>query len=141
MTDDHLQQPREARDHRVIVAKQWRERHPQPEFTSDQRFKQIADDTQKKPIDTPQLAHETLKTLLWLAADVAPIPLTIMLFAKGIVGIHHLYRVHKFARGAGGSDDAREIIAEVTEQVTKLPVEQTRETIDSIMSHFREEGA
>ncbi len=136
VTDDYLEQPRDARDHRVLVAEQWRARHPQLEVTSDDRLRQIANEVQQKSFNTPQLAHETLKTLLWLAADIAPIPLSIMLFAKGIVGVHHLYCVHRLARGAGGSDEAREIITEVSEQVAKLPAERTRETIDSILAHY-----
>lgn len=135
--DNHLQQPREARDHRELVVKQYRNRHGQTEFGMDERWQQVIAKSQDDSAKTPQLAQETLKTVLWLAADIAPIPLAVMLFAKGIVGIHHLYRVHRLARGSADSAEAREIIAEVSDQVTKLPVDRARETVQSIMAHFK----
>ncbi len=135
--DDHLKQPREARDHRQEVVTQWRARHPQPQVTSDQRLRQIAETTDQTADYSARMAHETLKTVIWLAADIAPVPLTIMLFAKGLAGVHHLYRVHRLARGVDGDEQARDIIAEVSDQIPKLPVERARETIDAIVAHYQ----
>ncbi len=137
--DTQLSQLREARDHRLLVAQQWHKRqvraHAAELAEGARRIAEVA--TEGAAASSPHLAHETLKTLLWLAADVAPIPLTIMLFAKGLVGIHHLYRVHRMARGVGDSEDAREILAEVSEQVPKLTPSLATDAIDWIRRHFQ----
>ena len=92
--------------------------------------------SEDESLHTPQLAQETLKTVLWLAADIAPIPLAVLLFAKGIVGVHHLYRVHRMARGADDAHGARRIINEVAENVPSMSAEEARDTIDVLMDHY-----
>ena len=93
-----------------------------------------AEDTQSY---TATMTRETLKTMLWLAADIAPVPISILLFAKGIAGIHNLYRAHQLARGTGHVVEAQEIIEEVTDQMANLPVDRARATIRAIMEHVR----
>jgi hypothetical protein len=135
--DDQLAQPREARDHRQEVVAQWRARNPQVQTFSDKRFEELARKDGSTSDYSATMARETLTTMLWLAADIAPVPLSILLFTKGLAGVHHLYRVHRLARGADGKEEAQEIIKEVSDQVAKIPAEQARETIDTIMTHYR----
>lgn len=136
--DDHLGQPREARNHRQEVARQWRARHPEFQVVQDPRFAEIASKTRNHSGYSATMARETLKTLLWLAADIAPVPASILLFTKGLVGVHRLYQAHRLARGAGGGGaQAREIIEEAIDRIAKMPADQARGTIEAIMDHFQ----
>ncbi len=96
--DDSVREPREARNHRLEVVKQWKERHPVAQSVDDPRLKELVTTTASTSNYTAKMAHETLKTVLWLAADIAPVPVSILLFAKGVAGIHNLYRAHQLAR-------------------------------------------
>jgi hypothetical protein len=130
-------EPRAARDHREEVVKQWRERYPVSLRFDDPRLKELAAETGDTQSYTATMARETLKNMLWLAADIAPIPVSILLFAKGIAGIHNLYRAHQLARGTGSVVEAEEMIEEVTDQMATMPVDRARTTIQAILEHIK----
>ena len=135
--DASAREPRAAHDHRQEVVKQWRERYPVVQTVDDPRLRELAAQTQDTQSYTATMTRETLKTMLWLAADIAPVPISILLFAKGIAGIHNLYRAHQLARGTANVVEAQEIIEEVTDQMASLPVDRARSTINAIMEHIR----
>ncbi|MBM4090499.1 MAG: hypothetical protein FJ276_13915 [Planctomycetes bacterium] len=134
--DAECKEPREARNHRQDVVQQWRARHPKFELARNARLDEIAEKSKNASHASAEITRETLKTLLWLVADVSPIPLAILLFAKGLAGVHHLYRVHRLARGADGGRHARDIIGEVSDQLTHVPADRARDTIDAVMAHY-----
>jgi len=134
--DDHLKQPREARDHRQEVVTEWRARHAEIPAVKDARIEEIARKVRNDSLTSARMAQETLKTLLWIAADAAPVPLSVLLFAKGLAGVHHLYRVHQLARGAAPPEQARDIIEEVADQTSKYTVEQSTRAARAILEHL-----
>lgn len=136
VSDGQIEQARDARNHRVEVVEQWRARRKTVTKVSDPRIREIAERSKKSPQYSATMTRETLKTLLWLAADISPIPLSIMLFAKGIAGVHRLYSVHQLARGAGDVDQARDIIEEVSDQIAKIPADRAQAAIDAIVRHY-----
>jgi hypothetical protein len=136
VSDGQIEQARDARNHRVEVVEQWRARREPLTKASDPRIREIAERSKKSPQYSATMTRETLKTLLWLAADISPIPLSIMLFAKGIAGVHRLYSVHQLARGAGDVDQARDIIEEVSDQIAKIPADRAQAAIDAIVRHY-----
>lgn len=81
------------------------------------------------------MAVETLTTLLWLLADLSPVPASILLFAKGAAGIHNLYRVHRMVRGDQDVHGAKVILNEVAANVETMSPEQARNTIDALVEH------
>lgn len=131
--DNHLKQPREARDHRHEVVTEWRARHADVPAVDDARLQQVVREVRANAAPSASMAQETLKTLLWIAADAAPVPLSMLLFAKGLAGVHHLYQVHRLARGTAEPEQALDIIEEVADQVNKYTAEQSISAVHAIM--------
>lgn len=135
ISDDQLEHRREARGHRNEVFRQWQKRRQQ-ETLDLARLKDVANEHADEIGRDPQLANEALKTLLWLLADLSPVPASIMLFTKGIAGIHHLYCVHRLARGAQDVHGAKLIIGEVAKSADRMPADAARETVEIIVGHY-----
>ena len=134
--DDNLSVARPARDHREMVFARWRERESaRPAATAP--FDEIARLTDTGKHDDPNVAGEALKTLLWILADMAPVPTSILLFAKGIAGIHHVYRAHRLSLGQARQGDARRIIEDVHRRVDQLPPKKAREALELLVAHHR----
>ncbi|MBU0640123.1 MAG: hypothetical protein KKB50_14755 [Planctomycetes bacterium] len=132
VADDQSRLQRPARNHRNLVLEEWRARH-QPEQRDDARLTKLrAEVAAKRHLDNAYV-REMLTTLLWVAADLVPVSAAIMLFAKGITGIHHVHRVHRLARNAAGQEEARQILAEVRGKVDQLSPEQARRVIESLL--------
>ena len=134
--DDNLSITRPARDHREMVFTHWQERKSDVP-TATARFDEIARLTDAGKHDDPTVASEALKTLLWILADMAPVPASILLFAKGIAGIHHVYRAHRLSIGQAAEGDARRIIEDVHRQVDRLEPEKAREVLELLVAHHR----
>ena len=75
-----------------------------------------------------------LGSLLWILADVSPVPVSILLFAKGVAGIHNAYRAHRLARDESQVADARAILAEMQQRLDSLSPEQTRRVIEMLVA-------
>ncbi len=135
--DDQLSHPRAARDHRRKVVEEWRARRGELPELKNEQLEQVASKLRQTTEVSTELARESLKTLLWITADLAPVPLSILLFAKGLAGVHHLYRVHRLARGVANPDAARDIIDEVVDQTSKYTTEQAIRASRSILEQLK----
>ena len=135
IVDDQLHQFREARDHRQEVLSRWQQRR-QREAVDSAHLREIAQRVRRNEHHDVRLARETLTTLLWLLADVAPVPAAIMLFAKGAAGIHHLYRAHRLAHGEADHHAAKTIVGQVADRVDKMSAEQARGTIEMLVEQY-----
>jgi len=133
VTDGPTLEEREARDHRQEVGRHWQLQREPLQLTGE-RLRALRMGPSSESARAPNMTYETLKTVLSVAADIAPIPLSIMLFARGLAGIHHLYRVHQLARGLADQGEALRIIEEVSDHAKKIPETKVRETIDALLA-------
>lgn len=129
--DQQTNELRPARDHRALIGDQLR-KHFASIDTDLHLSKNMANVARTGRLDTLESARQTLETMLSVAADAAPVPFAMLLFARGMAGIHHLYRLHHLARGTAGGDTARAIIREVSDQITEIPLNPICETIEAI---------
>ena len=67
-------------------------------------------------------------------ADVSSVPVSILLFAKGLAGIHNAYRAHRLAHDKAQEDDARAILEEMQQRLDTLSPEQTRRAIELLVT-------
>ena len=58
-------------------------------------------------------------------------------FAHGIAGIHHAFRAHKLVRELEGSDEARQMLNEIHDQVDRLDSEHAEAMIELLMREYR----
>jgi len=140
VSDDQLREVREARDHREMVLDHWR-RHASVAAPQDERLERIVHLTDRKEHLDTSVAREALATLLWVLADLAPVPASILLFARGAVGIHHVYRAHRLARNQGSEADARAILHDLEQRVDALPAEQAQQVLEMLVAHHRESAS
>ena len=132
--DDQLHQPRDVRDHRQMVLDQWQERGREVIVRDERLEKTVQQRAQNKHNDA-RIAKEMLTALLWILADVAPVPTAILSFAKGLVGVHHVYRAHRLVRDVGQPHDAKMILDEILAKTDSLSHEQVRQMLDSLSEH------
>jgi len=133
--DEQLQSPRDARDHRESILDHWQQRRSQ-ESIQDSRLDEVVRLATNHNGDS-HFTTEMLKTLLWVSLDLSPIPTSILLFGKGLAGVHHLYRVHRLARGSDEQDEAKQILEEMIAKVQTLPAEQTQAAVKTLLQHYR----
>jgi hypothetical protein len=137
VTDEHLGQEREARDHRVLARETW-QRHkldPHP-GVKDPRIERIRADVEHAKHRNHQHARKLLRAALPVLAEVAPVPAAILMFAEGGLGIHHAFRVHKLARELEGTDEARRMLQEIHDKVDQLPPERAEAMIELLMRDY-----
>jgi hypothetical protein len=134
--DDQLGQPRSARDHRQEILSLWMQRRD-PATSPSSQLTEVARQATPEKLNDPKLVKEVAKTLGWLLLDLSPIPTSVLLFAKGAAGAHHLYNVHRLARGEQDAGAARKIVSEFISNVDSLSPEQARGAIDTLLAHHR----
>lgn len=142
--DDQIQSPRAARDHRRLVAEQWRRRkeqarqagRPHTEHHRDERLAEIARQVGDKKHHDHPFAKAMLGTLLGLVVEISPVPAALALFAGGLGSIWHAHRMHRLARDFEGNEDARRVIAEVRDKIDDLPPEQIKGMIELLLSEY-----
>ena len=129
VSDEGVHHPREARDHRELVLQTWKQNAPV--LPRDAlRLEKILDKAQREEQLNPAATKAILKSLLWVLADVAPVPVSILLFAKGVAGVHNAYRAHRLAQDTHDETDARAILDEIQNRIDHLPPEQARAVLD-----------
>ena len=127
IADAHLGQDREARDHRLLVAEQWRTRGSDLHWSEEQSPKIMA--LAQRAVVKPSVSQEVLKTFLRLLADAALVPTAIMLFVDGVAGIHNIYRAYRLSTGQGSRDDAEEILQDAMARLGTLDEHQARQVV------------
>ncbi len=138
ISDQELGQHRPARDHREEILNTWMQRREREAAAAvrDERFDAVVRRIHQQNGD-PQVYLEILKTMGWLMLDLSPVPTSILLFAKGAAGAHHLYRVHRLARGEGDRETAEPIVREFLSQLDELSPEQARAIVESLLAQHR----
>lgn len=137
--DDSTGPVRAARDHRSLVLETWEahEKQAQPvmEAVENERYHAAAKELRRTHGAANSVTAEALKALLWIAADLFPIPVAVLLFAKGLVGMHHVYKAHRLARMEGTDEDARALLADVAENLERLPQEKKQHVMEVLTQH------
>ena len=125
--DDHIDRPREVRNHRDLIREAWQDKKPGAlSAVRDVRAKR------KKG----HLAKPLLKTLILSLSEVAVVPAALFLFAEGLVGIHHAWRAHRLAKKADAHEDAKLLLREFEEKLEHLPPDRAHEVLDALVAEF-----
>jgi hypothetical protein len=133
VSEEGMDQRRAARDHRQLVFDIWKDRRTALP-TNDPRLEEILRATAGNEHQNSAAAKAMLGSLLWILADVAPVPAAIVLFAKGAAGIHNAYRAHRLARDEAQLADARAMLEEMQQRLDTLSPEQTRSVIEMLVA-------
>jgi len=126
---------RAARDHRDRVLNTWMGQAREPVSATPEMEDLLGRVTRKEHHDHEK-AKLMLKAMLPVMTVVAPIPLAIVLFGEGVVGIHHLYRAHRLAMNMTGDEEARRVLAEVEALVDQLSPERARNVVEMLAGHY-----
>ena len=138
VSDEQIGTARQARDHRQEVLRHWHAR-------SDQRRDQVEDDRLHRVWnDVAQSKHRNhdhakalLRVLLPVLAEVNPVSAAVLLFANGMAGIHHGFRMHRMVREMEDSGEAKKILDEIHEKVDHLDQAHAEAMIELLMKQYR----
>ncbi len=136
LRDDHVGEPRQARDHRKLVLLEWRRRRRDPPPT-DEQFAMVRKAVNENKHRHQRYVKPLLKTLLLTLAQTTPVPAAVVLFAEGAAGIHHAYRAHRLAGELADSTEARKILEEIHDKVDSLDTDHARALIELLMNEYR----
>ena len=83
---------------------------------------------------------DAVKPLLKLAvlglASAAGVPMVLFLFAEGLVGLHHIWRVHRLAAGKGTPEDVEIMLRDFQHSHEKVAPERARAVLEKLRSEF-----
>ncbi len=126
---------RPARDHREWVWNRWQARSSTPSPQDARLASMGAEVAANKHLNTTH-AKALLKLAMPILAEVAPIPAALFLFAQGLVGIHHIYRVHRLADEAASSAEARPILDEVQAKIDTLDPDKAQGLVELLAREY-----
>ena len=137
--DPHLGTQREARDHRALAMQRLhRHRQEHDMRVSHKRMEQISYDVARDRHRDHRHGKLLLKALLVALSEVAPAPAAVLLFAHGLVGVHHAFRVHQLSQELEGSAEARRVLDEVHANVDRLKPDEAEAMIKLLMREFHQ---
>ncbi len=134
--DDQVEHVRPARNHRQLIARARRERETGPP-PRDERVMKLEDDAGLGRHRNRDYVKAMLRTALAVSADLTPISATALLFAEGLVGVHHAHRVHRLLAGLAEDHEARGILEDVRSRVEHLPQERAQVIIEALLQEYR----
>ncbi len=134
--DPTLGSLRPARNHRVMAHKHWQKlQADQQAVTRDDRFMQAQHQWSQTPHPNPSKILERM--LLPTLVDLVPVPAAVLLFAHGIAGIHHAFRVHRMADDLSRTQDALTILDEVRAKIDQLEPDRAQALVELLIEAFR----
>jgi hypothetical protein len=135
--DPQIAATRKGRDHRAMVLAEWRRRtEGQPVEIRDERLDRIRAEMSRGKPGSHRQAKALLRAALPILAQIAPVPVAMLMFAEGAVGIHHAFRVHRLAREMEGTDEAKRILHEIHDQVDRLEPDRAEALIELLMREY-----
>jgi hypothetical protein len=126
--DESLSKPRAARDHRRLIRESLRDHRP--------KMLNVFQEVKKRQGGSPSLVKPLLKTLVGALAHAAPGPGALLLFAEGLVGIHHAWRAHKLSRDVNQNEEARRILQEFEHQIEQLSPERAKQVVELLHREY-----
>lgn len=118
ITDPHIAEERDARDHRKLAG--GRLRTLQPASADAGAARDVVERAQQA--HTGRARGVLLKSLLTGLVAVAPVPVALVLAAEGVSAMHHIHKLHQVDE-KGQRRNAEEAIAAVHARVDELPPE------------------
>ena len=88
----------------------------------------------KKYLD-PNVAKEMAKAMGWMMLDLSPVPTAVLLVARGLVGVHHVYQAQRLARGENDLVGAKKIVTDFLRNIDSLSPEEARAMVDAVVEH------
>lgn len=138
ITDAQVAAPRQARNHRQLVLEEYHRRMTDLQLTvDDDRFERVRGDVAQSKHRDHRQAKALLGVVLLVLAEVQPVSAAVLLFAHGIAGIHHAFRAHRLVRKLEGSDEARQMLNEIHDQVDRLDPKHAEAIIELLMREYR----
>ncbi len=137
VSDEHLEGPRQARDHRMLVLEEWHRRIDRRKVTiAEERMRAIRSEAAREGDVPHQRTKAMLKLLLALLADLDPVSAAVFLFAGGATGIHHAFRMHRLVRDLESSHEAKRILEELRARVDSLEPEQAAAMMEVLSREY-----
>jgi len=138
VSDGQVGTCREARNHRQLALEQWhllmRGRTVQ---IQDERLDRVRRETAGHTGPRHVRVKQMLPVLLAVLAEVDPVSAAVLLFGNGCGGIHNAFHVHRLARQLEGSDQARRILAEISDRVDQLDPSQAEAIMELLTREYR----
>ena len=136
LSDEHSGRVRLARDHRHLVRTRWHEHAGNDRIhIQDDRLRRIHRDVAAKKHKDHKHGKLMLRALLPILAEVSPVSAAVLLFAQGMAGIHHAFRVHRLATEMAGSDEARRVLADIQEKIDHLDPDRAEAMVELLLQH------
>ncbi len=138
VTDEHLGTPRQARNHRQLVLAEWHRRAGERRPTvRDDRLVQIRHDVEQHKHRDRRHSKSLLRGLLLVLAEVEPMSAAVFLFANGMMGIHHAFRMHRMARELEGSEEARQMLNDVRQRIDGMDPEHAEAMVELLAREYQ----
>jgi hypothetical protein len=138
VTDGEVGEPRQARNHRLLVLDEWHRRvGDRRPAIRDERFTRIRLDVEQQKHRDRRHAKFLLSGLLVVLSEVAPVSAAVLLFANGMVGMHHAFRVHRLARELEGSGGARVILDELRDKIDRLDPDHAEAMVELLTRTYQ----
>jgi hypothetical protein len=136
VVDPHVGRPRAARNHREMALATWR-KVDLPFEIQDERIHRFKREVEERRHQQPKHSHSILRGLLLLLGEIAPGPAAVLLFAEGLAGIHHAYRVQQLSKRVGEKEHAGQILREVHERVDRLDADEAAVLVELLMAEYQ----
>lgn len=144
VSDPGIDVVRPARDHRALALTQWAETAgpAAPAATADDaeahaRLDELVREGASRKHDKLEYASPMLAGLLNVVSMIDPVLGATVMFAQGVAGIHHLFRIHRISRNLGDDGDAHRVLDEAQANLDRLPPERARQVVDVLLEQLR----
>ena len=138
VSDEDSASVRTGRDHRLLARQAWeRQAASTAEVLEDERLQRTRRDVERNLHRQHHHAKMLLRTALPVLAQLAPVPVALLMFAEGAVGIHHAFRIHHLMQELEDSDEAVAILDEIHDSIDSLEPDRAEALIELLMQEFR----
>ncbi len=135
VTEDGIDAPRKARDHRELIREQLeqaKERRKDYQHAVNQAIKEVKQ-TQHW---NPKSSKKMLKVLLRLLADINPVSASLFLFAESVADIRHVFQAHEIAKDMENDEEAKAMLAQIQAEVDHMPKEKAERIIHLLANEY-----
>lgn len=135
VTDGGAPEPRAARDHRRLVAERAAQVAADVAPQRDARLAEVKAAVRQGSHRSAAHSGALLGSALMVLGELAPVPAALLLFANGVAGIHHTWKVHRLARDLSRREDARAILHDVEQRIDTLSPAEREAILELLLQH------
>ncbi len=129
VTDNGCEKPRRARDHRRLAGEQLDAMRAE---LGHPGVREAVQDARTPQGTARQQASALLKPVLHTLAELTPVPAALFLFAEGLVGVHHVVRLHRAGDASARAEAARDVVEAFEAQLDELSAEDAARILDRL---------